>query len=187
MSNKSTDFDILMDHGIDIRGRTIYLEGDVEKATIDKFQKLIRWLDKTSGDITVALDSEGGDVNLGFRAYDEIRACNNEVTVRVCGVAMSMGSIILQAGDKRVITKNSRIMIHRGEMSVDGHFTDVKRAVAENNELDNICVDIYLEKIKEVNPNYKRSQLQKMMDFDTYISAQRALELGFVDEIEGLE
>lgn len=184
MSNKSTDFDILMDHGIDIRGRTIYLNGDVERSTIDKFQKLLRWLDKTNGDITVSLDSEGGDVNLGFKAYDEIRACKNEVTVRVCGTAMSMGSIILQAGDKRVMTKHSRIMIHRGQMEVEGHFTDVKRAVAENTEMDNICVDIYLDKIKESNPSFKRSQLQKMMDFDTYISAQRALELGFVDEIE---
>lgn len=185
MSGKQNDFDILMEHGIDIRGRTIYLQGEVEAPNIHKFIKLVRYLDKTTGDITIILDSEGGDVNLGFAAYDEIKECRNPVTIRVVGVAMSMGSIILQAADKRIMTAHSRLMIHRGQMAVDGHFTDVKRAVAENDEMDKICVDIYLDKMKEVDPDFKRNQLQKMMDFDYYISAQKALELGLVDEVEG--
>jgi ATP-dependent Clp protease protease subunit len=185
MSNKSSDFDILMEHGIDIRGRIIYLQGDVDKAVIHSRIKLLNYLDKTTGDITVVLDTEGGDVNLGFSFYDELRDCRNEVTIRVSGVAMSMGSIILQSGDKRTITKNSKIMIHRGEMAVEGHFTDVQRAVADNKDMDDRCVNIYLEKIKESKPKFSRSQVQKMMDFDTYISAQRALELGLVDEIVG--
>jgi len=184
MSGKKSDFDILIEHGIDIRARVIYLQGDVDEAVIHSRIKLLRYLDKTTGEITIILDSGGGDVNLGFSFYDEIKDCRNEVTVRVSGVAMSMGSIILQAADKRIITKHSRMMIHRGQMGVEGHFTDVKRAVAENDEMDKICVEIYLEKIKEVKPEFKKSQLQKMMDFDTYISAQKALELGLVDEIE---
>lgn len=187
MSNKNTDFDILMEHGIDIRGRIIYLQGDVDEAVIHSRIKLLRYLDKTTGEITVVLDSGGGDVNLGFSFYDEIKDCRNEVTVRVSGVAMSMGSVILQAADKRIITKHSRMMIHKGSMEIEGHFTDVKRAVAENDEMDKICVDIYLDKIKEVKPEFKKTQVQKMMEHDTYISADKALELGLVDEIEGDE
>ena len=185
MSGKQTDFDILMDHQIDIRGRTIYLQGDIDREMINSRKMLLRWLDKSAGAITVVLDSDGGDVNLGFSFYDEVRDCNNEVTIRVSGVAMSMGSIILQAGDKRTITKNSKLMIHRGSMEVEGHFTDVQRAVAENKEMDDRCIDIYLAKIQEVNPKYKKNQLQKKMDFDTYITAKQCLELGLVDEIVG--
>ena len=178
-------FDILIEHGIDIRGRTIYLQGEVDSENIHKFVKLIRYLDKTDGEITVILDSEGGDVNLGFAAYDSIKECRNPVEVRVMGVAMSMGSIILQAADNRVMTKHSRIMIHRGQMEVGGHFNDVKRAVKENDDMDKICLDIYFEKITDKDPSFKMVQLQKMLDFDTYISAEKALEIGLIDEIQG--
>jgi len=184
MSGKQTDFDHLIEHGIDIRGRIIYLQGDIEPALIDKFKKLILYLDKTAGGITVVLDSEGGCTNKGFAAYDAIRECsNNEVTVKVIGVAMSMASVILQAGDHRVITPNSRIMIHRGEIALDDHVTNAKKALEESEEMEKKMMKIYLERIKEVKPDFKKSQLQKMLDFDTYISAERALELGLVDEI----
>jgi ATP-dependent Clp protease protease subunit len=182
---RQTDFDILIEHGIDIRGRTVYLQGEVDSENIHKFVKMIRYLDKTDGEITVILDSGGGDVNLGFAAYDAIKECRNAVQVKVIGVAMSMGSIILQAADLRVMTRHSRIMIHRGQMEVGGHFNDVKRAVQENDEMDKICLQIYHDKITDKDPQFKIAQLQKMMDFDTYISAEKALELGLIDEIEG--
>lgn len=182
---RQTDFDILIEHGIDIRGRTIYLQGEVDDDNIHKFVKLIKYLDKTDGEILVVLDSGGGDVNLGFAAYDAIKDCRNAVTVKVIGVAMSMGSIILQAADLRVMTRHSRLMIHRGNMDVTGHFNDVKRAVQENDEMDKLCMAIYLSKITEKDSGFKLAQLQKMMDFDTYISSDKALELGLIDEIEG--
>jgi ATP-dependent Clp protease protease subunit len=185
MSGKQSDFDILIEHGIDIRGRIVYLQGEIEEEKIDKFQKLVRYLDKTSGDITIVLDSEGGCVNKGFAAYDCIRECDNDVVVKVCGVAMSMASVILQAGDRRVITPNSRIMIHRGEIEVSDHVTNVENALKESKELEDKMMKIYLEKIKENKPNFKTSQLKKMLDFDTYVSAQNALELGLVDEVLG--
>jgi ATP-dependent Clp protease protease subunit len=188
MSDKrQTDFDILIEHGIDIRGRTIYLQGEVDQDNIHKFVKLIRYLDKTEGEIYIILDSGGGDVNLGFAAFDAIKECHNPVEVKVIGIAMSMGSIILQAADSRIMTRHSRMMIHRGQLEVGGHFTDVKRAVQENIEMDKICIDIYFEKIIEKDPQFKMAQLQKMMDFDTYISAEKALELGLIDQIDGEE
>jgi ATP-dependent Clp protease protease subunit len=182
---RQTDFDILIEHGIDIRGRTVYLQGEVDDENIHKFIKLIRYLDKTDGDIYIVLDSGGGDVNLGLAAYDAIKECRNPVTVKVIGIAMSMGSIILQAADLRVMTRHSRLMIHRGSVAVDGHFNDVKRAVQESAELDKICLDIYFDKLADKDPEFKMAQLQKMMDFDTYISAQRALDIGLIDLIEG--
>jgi len=183
-STKQTDFDILMEYGVDIRKRTLDLKGEVDKEVIHRFIKLLKFLDKTQGTITIALDSEGGDVNLGLAAHDVIKNCENEVEIIVEGVAMSMGSIILQAGDKRSITKNSRIMIHRGDVSLEGNLNDVKKDLSEVLILDKMCVDIYYERILEKNPDFKRSKLEKMMDSNHYISAEEALELGFIDEID---
>lgn len=185
MSGKQTDFDILMSYNMDIRSRTIYLDDDIDENSASLFIKCLRYLDKTTGDITIVMNCEGGCVSNGFAMYDVIKACQNEITIKVYGATMSMATVVLQAADRRVMSPNSRMMIHVGGMEVGGHFKNVKRAVAENDALDKICMDIYLDKIHEVNPDFKRSQLQKMMDFDSYISAQRCLELGLIDEIDG--
>lgn len=185
MGTKQSDFNHLMNYNIDIRGRTIYLDDEINEDSASLFIKCLRYLDKTMGNITIILNSPGGCVTQGFAIYDAIKLCNNEIEIRVLGMAMSIASIILQAGDKRLMAQNARYMIHVGDMEIEGHFKNVKRAVAENEAMDKICVDIYIEKIKEINPNYKRSQVQKLMEFDTYISSQRCLELGLIDEITG--
>lgn len=184
MSAKQSDFDILMEYGVDIRRRLLYLQGEVDAHIIHRFIRILKFLDKTQGEITVVLDSEGGDVNLGLAAYDALKNCENEVEIRVEGVAMSMGSIILQAGDKRSITKHSRIMIHRGSTSMEGNLPDVERAMQETKRLDKLCCDIYFDRMKEKDPKIRRNKLEKMMDYDTYISADEALEMGFVDEVD---
>lgn len=185
MSNKQSNLDILLEHNFDIRARILYLNGEIEEEAANKFIKILMFLDKTIGDITIILNSEGGDVNSGFAIYDAIKNCQNEVTIKVIGVAMSIASIILQAADKRIATKHSRLMVHRGQMEVGGHFTDVQRAVAENEEMDKICIDIYYDKSIEKKPEIKKSQWKKYLDFDSYFSAQKSLELGLIDEVEG--
>ena len=185
MSGKQTDFDILMSYNMDIRSRILYLDDEIDQDSASLFIKCLRYLDKTSGGITVIMNCEGGCVSNGFAIYDAVKLCNNEIEIKVLGSVMSMASVILQAADKRSMSENSRLMIHVGDMAVGGHFKNVKRAVAENDEMDKICVDIYLDKIQEVHPEYKKSQVQKLMEFDTYLSAQKCLELGLIDEIEG--
>lgn len=183
-TGKQSDFDILMSYNIDIRGRVIYLDDQIDENSASLFIKSIRYLDKTNGTINIILNSPGGCVTQGFAIYDAIKLCKNEVEIKVLGMAMSMGSIILQAGDKRIMSTNARYMIHIGDMDVEGHFKNVKRAVAENEEMDKICVDIYLDKIQEVNPDFRKSQVQKLMEFDSYLSAQKCLELGLIDNID---
>ena len=182
---KDTIFDILIDHGIDIRGRIIYLKGSIDDEAYDKFVKRIKYLDKTAGDIEVVLNSEGGCVTSGLAIHDAIKACDNPVTIKVYGAALSIASVILQAGDKRVMSKYSRIMIHRGESEIVGDFNNVKRQMKEQEDLDKILCKVYFEKITEENPDFKMSQLEKLMDFDTYFSADKALEFGLIDEVEG--
>lgn len=182
--NKQTAFDILIDHDLDIRARTIYVNGEVDEDMSAKFIKLLKYLDKTSGDINIVLNSGGGCVTSGFAMHDAIKACVNPVIITCYGHVMSIATIILQGADTRIISKNCRLMIHRGETALEGEYNTVKKAMEEEAVLDKMMCDIYFDKITDVNPNFKKSQLDKMMDTDTYLSAEQALELGLVDEIE---
>lgn len=177
-------FDILMEHDLDIRGRIIYLHGEIDADGAAKFIKLLKFLDKTSGEIEIVLNSGGGCVTSGFAIHDVIKACANPVTIKVYGEAMSIATIILQGADKRIASKHARLMIHRGETEMVGGFNEVKKAFEENKELDKIMCDIYFEKMTDNNPTFKRSQLEKLMDTDSYFSSEQALELGLIDEIE---
>lgn len=185
MSGKQTDFDILMNYNMDIRSRTIYLDDEIDQDSGSLFIKCLRYLDKTTGQINVVINCEGGCVSNGFAIYDAIKLCNNTVEIKVIGMVMSMATIILQAGDKRLMSENSRFMLHRGEIALDDHVTNVERAIKESKDLENKMIEIYLDKIQEIQPDFKTSQLKKLLDFDTYISAQRCLELGLIDEIDG--
>ena len=186
MSNdsKKTALDVLIEHNLDIRARIIYVQDGIDENVAAKFIKLLKYLDKTTGDIEVVLNSTGGCVTSGFAMHDVIKACSNSVTVKVCGCAMSIATIILQAADTRVASPYSRLMIHRGSTEIGGDFLNVKKAMKEEEELDKIMCDIYFERIISTNPSFKRNQLEKLMDTDSYFSAQQALDLGLIDEIE---
>ena len=184
-SGKETIFDLLIDHGIDIRGRILYLSGEVDEVMCSKFIKLLKYLDKTTGDIEIVLNSSGGCVTSGLAMHDTIKACINPVTIKAYGAVMSIASIILQAADKRIISPYCRMMIHRGSTEISGDFNIVEKAFKEEKEIEKIMCDIYMDKMTEINSEFKRSQLDRYMDTDSYFSASKALELGLVDEIEG--
>lgn len=185
MSNKQSNLDILLEHNFDIRARIIYLNGEIDQESADKFIKILMFLDKTAGEITIILNSDGGCVSSGFALYDTIKLCQNEVEIKVLGSVMSIATIILQAGDKRIMSENSRLMLHRGEMALDDHITNVEAAVKESKAVEDIMLNIYLEKIHEKQPNFTMSRMKKLLDFDHYMSAQRCLEFGLVDHVDG--
>jgi ATP-dependent Clp protease protease subunit len=184
-SAKQSDFDLLMNYNIDIRGRTLYLDDEIDEETASRFIKCIRYLDKTAGTVTIIVNCEGGCCSNGFAIYDAIKLCKNEVDIKVIGSVMSMATIVLQAGDKRSMSVNSRLMLHRGEIALSDHITNVERAIKESKKIETKMIDIYLDKIQEINPDFKRNQLQKLLEFDTYMSAQKCMELGLIDEVDG--
>ena len=74
--------------------------------------------------ITIIMNNLGGDWYHGMGIYDAIKACKNHITIKVFGYVMSMGSIIIQAADKRIMSPNSRMMIHYGTSGYYGHNKD---------------------------------------------------------------
>lgn len=159
--------------------------------------------------INVIMNNIGGDVYHGMAIYDAISNCKNHVTIRVYGHAMSMGSLILQAADQRTMTRHSRIMIHYGNAGTNQHAKTLYKWANETKKFDQMMEDIYLDKIsdrkitlekyltlidrqseipagnaKNKKISIGRKELQEMLNFDTIIDAETALELNLIDKIE---
>lgn len=179
------------DYGVDHRRRVIYLgspkndgDNDVSPAMAEQTIKGLISLDASSDQpIKLIINTPGGDVEEGMAIYDAISICRSHVTGLVFGQACSMGSVILQACDERVLASHSVIMIHNGTLSVDHTVENVERYV----ELDKKCrhwmEDIYLKRIKEVKPRYTRRQLKELLKIDTYFLPKQAIELGLADKV----
>jgi ATP-dependent protease ClpP protease subunit len=103
----------------------------------------------------------------------------------VYGKAYSMGSIILQAADERVLTPSSKVMIHYGEFSATGHPENVRRWFKDNEEFDTWMEQLYLSKIKEKKPRFNLAKLRDMMKHDKIFNADEAVEFGLADKVLG--
>lgn len=107
--------------------------------------------------IRIIMNNPGGDWYHGMAIYDAIKNCKSEVHITVLGSAMSMGSIILQAADKRIVSPNAKIMIHDGQDSVSGHTKTSHTWIKEYESLINDMYDLYSKKFT----NVKRANLPK--------------------------
>lgn len=187
------DVDKLYDYDLYIPSRTIYMgscsvdengESGVDAVMAERVIKALHLLDQKNEPITIIMNNPGGDWYHGMAIYDAIKECQSEVTVKVKGMAMSMGSIILQAADNRVMSPNSRFMIHYGysggavlESSTSLRWADEEKKIRQRME------EIYMEKIKEKHPNFPIEKLQSMLNPDTILSADETVGLGLADEV----
>lgn len=182
------------DHGVHLPTRTMWIDGELNSASefeltsvsVRRDIKNLHILDTMgTGNINVIMNCNGGDTILGMAVYDAIKECKNHVIVTVRGKAYSMGSIILQAADERVMASSSVMMIHSGETA----YTGAGKAVDNERKLDK-AIDaaqelIYLARIKQKKPRFTREQLQKLLEHDTYLTAQEAVDIGLADRVLG--
>lgn len=193
------DVDRFFQYGIDLNTRTIYMGegatfGGVDDDLAQNMIKSLHILDSAApnGDkpITIIMNNPGGDEYHGMAIYDAIKACHNEVIIKVFGHAMSMGSIILQAADEgnRIMAPNSMMMIHYGTWAPpEDHPKNVYSWAEEGKRFDKWMIDLYLKKIREKHPKFTRKKVDEMCNFDKFITAKQAVELGLADEILGEE
>lgn len=188
--DKFHDYEVWFPDNILYIGSDTYLDEDesgVDHKMAEKVIKNLHILDRSplENGITIKMNNPGGDVYHGLAVYDAISTCQNRVTMIAYGHVMSMGSLIFQAADKRIMSPNSRMMIHYGQGCVSGHLLDIYKDVEELKELDRIINAIYLKKIKEAKPRFTSDEFDAMIKFNCYLSAKQALELGLCDAILG--
>lgn len=188
--------DRFYDYDIHAETRTIYMgstnvdledESGTDANMAERIIKGLHILDNSApaGDkpISIIMNNLGGDWYHGMAIYDAIKACKNHITITVYGYAMSMGSVILQAADKRIMSPNSRIMIHYGTSGYAGHSKILASWAEETRKQDIEMEAIYMEKIKQKHPSFRLSKLRDMCNFDTFLNSKEALDLGLIDEI----
>ncbi len=141
--------------------KTIVVVGDVDEEMFEMLAKNLHALDSKSGEITIKLMSDGGSVSVARGIYDLIRGCKNVVRIICYGEVSSSATIILQAGDKRVMAPNSKVMVHVGAEYIPQSSPRNVERTAEQHRIDEKWMeDIYLQKIKikTINDNKKNKK-----------------------------
>lgn len=187
--------DRFFDYGIYLDQSTLYIgsqvldedtESGIDALAAENAIKGLYLLDqKVETPITIILNSLGGDSLHAMAIYDAIKTCKNQVSIKIYGYGMSSAAWILQAADKRIMSKNSRLMIHTGTIALgESHPETSKRWMDQFAKDEVIFEDILLEKIREKKPKFTRQKLKNMLRFDTILTPQEALDLGLIDEVE---
>lgn len=194
--NIRDDMDKLHDYSIYLPTRTIFMgsedvsiedgESGTDAAMAEKLIKNLHILDnKTNEPITIMMNNVGGDEYHMFAMIDAIRRCRSHVTIEVYGHAMSAGSIILQAADRRLMGPNAVQMIHYGTWGVHDHAKTAQKWAKEGERIDKWMEQWYMAKIKEKHPDFSLKKLKAMLDHDTFLTAKESVHLGLADGIVG--
>lgn len=131
----------------------------------------------TQADITVNINSPGGDVFEGLAIYNLLRLHQGNVTVRILGIAASAASYIAMAGDEVYIGEAAFIMIHNAWTFAAGDKNDLTAAAALLSKIDQTIADII-----SARSGMDNQEILQMMDVETYITAQESVDQGFADD-----
>jgi ATP-dependent Clp endopeptidase proteolytic subunit ClpP len=155
----------------------------VTSATAESaMDKLARWVRASHDPITVRFSSPGGAVIDGFALYDFIlgvRAQGVHVTTVTLGMAASMASVLLQAGDKRIVGPNAHVLIHEVSAGAIGNVSELEDEAAFCRKLNNRLVDILAERATISRATIEKNSRRK----DWWLDSQEVLGKGFADEV----
>jgi len=140
---------------------------------------VVAQIDQSLGeDIEVEINSGGGDVYSGSEIYTALKAYKGNVITQIVGIAASAASVVAMAGKKVSISPTAQIMIHNVSSMGSGDYRDFEH---EAKVLKNFNVSIANAYI--LKTGMKQKDLLDMMNKETWLNAQQALELHFADEI----
>lgn len=126
--------------------------------------------------ITVWIDSWGGDVFAGAGIYNALKEHKGKVTVKVDGKAVSAASVIAMAGDEVLMSPASIIMIHNPWTRAVGEAKDMRHHADVLDEVKETIVNVY-----QTKTGLSRNKISKLMDEETWMSARKAISDGFAD------
>ena len=129
-------------------------------------------------DITVWINSPGGDVVAGSQIYTALKEHKGQVTVKIDGIAASAASVIAMAGDFVYMSPTSLFMIHDPITIAIGDQNDMEQAIAVLRECKESIINAYALKT-----GISRAKISRLMSDETWMNAKKAVELGFADKI----
>jgi len=177
-----------------LKERVIMLNGEVEDNMSNSVvaQMLFLESENPDQDISLFINSPGGAVTAGLAIYDTMQFIKPDVATYVMGQACSMGSFLAQAGakGKRHVLPESRTMIHRVSSGTPGtrgsvhvqelQFEDAKRTYEESQRINKRLTELY---VRHNTAGKSYDDLFTDMKFDTFLSAEQAVEYGLADKV----
>lgn len=162
--------------------RTLFLNGTVAEESWfddDVTPQLFRdELNAGSGDITVWINSPGGDCIAAAQIYNMLMEYKGNVTVKIDGIAASAASVIAMAGTKVCVSPVSMMMIHNTMTVAMGNTSEMQKAIEMLDEVKESIINAY-----EIKTGMSRTKISHLMDAETWMDANSAVEMGFADEI----
>lgn len=166
----------------DSGGRVLRLEGPIDndnfwgdEVTPAMFRED---LEAEDGDVTVWINSPGGNVFAAAEIYTMLKDYAGSVTVKIASIAASAASVIAMAGDKVQMSPTALLMIHDPSTIAMGNAKDMEKAIATLNEVKESIINAYSAKT-----GLRRGRISELMESETWMNAKKALDLGFCDEI----
>lgn len=177
-----------------MKDRIVMLNGPVEDGMANLIVAQLLYLESQNAekDINLYINSPGGAVTAGLAIYDTMQFIKPDVRTIVMGQACSMGSFLAQAGaaGKRVVLPESRTMIHRVSSGTPGtrgsvhvqelEFEDARRHFEESKKVNKRLTELY---VKHNTAGKTYEELFETMKFDTFLTAEEAVENGFADKV----
>jgi len=130
------------------------------------------------GDITVWLNSPGGDMLAASQIYNMLMAYKGDVTVKIDSIAASAASVIAMAGKKVLISPTGLILIHDPASVAIGNTDEMRKAIQMLDEVKESIINAY-----EMRTGLSRARLSHLMSSETWLNANMAIELGFADDL----
>lgn len=166
----------------DTNERTLFLNGTIAEESWfddDVTPQLFKdELNSGSGDITVWINSPGGDCIAAAQIYNMLMDYKGDVTVKIDGIAASAASVIAMAGTQVLMSPVSTMMIHNPATIAFGDKAEMSKAIEMLDAVKDSIMNAY-----EIKTGMNRTKLSHLMDAETWMDAHKAMELGFADGI----
>lgn len=162
--------------------RTLFLNGTIAEETWfddDITPALFKdELMSDGGRVTVWINSPGGDCVAAAQIYNMLKEYKDGVTVKIDGIAASAASVIAMAGDEVLMSPVSMLMIHNPATMAFGDSEEMQKAIDMLSGVKDSIINAY-----RLKTGLSRARLSKLMDAETWMDANKAVELGFADDI----
>lgn len=165
-------------------GKELYIDGVIsdeswwgDEATPNQLREELQAF-ANGQPLTVVLNSVGGDVFAGLAMYNALRELNSEVTIRVDGLAASIASVIAMAGDKIIMSPGSMMMVHRPSTIAWGNVEEMQKTIELLETIEESIFPIYADRT-----GLSLEEVTELVNAETWMSAERAVELGFADSL----
>ncbi|MCH5186145.1 MAG: Clp protease ClpP [Oscillospiraceae bacterium] len=135
-------------------------------------------LEQCKGDLTVFINSVGGDCFAASEIYTALKEHKGRVTVKIDGVAASAASVVAMSGDMVEMSPTAMLMLHNPSMLLYGEAAELEQGIDFLNEVKESIINAY-----QLKTGLSRSKISHMMDAETWMNANAARDLGFCDRI----